>query len=280
MVSDDTKKYSFKTEKNDSTSLTVYNVGHEKCAPLHSWGVGVRNCYLIHHIISGEGVYRTPYGEFHLSAGDTFLIYPNTQISYTADEDDPWEYYWVGFAGADADIIIGQTDFTPEIPVMSADFGESLSQSLEQIYRFGSPSAAAMMKMTGQLYLALSLIVEKSVAVGRAGSAAKQYVESARKYISYNYSINISVEDIAEFTGVSRSTLFRAFTEVTGMPVVEYLARFRVSQAARLFRETALNVTAVALSVGFENSLYFSKVFKKYMDVSPKEYARKVRGQL
>lgn len=274
------KKYSFKAKSSDGTSLTVYNVGHEKCAPLHSWGEGVRNCYLIHYIISGAGVYRTPEAEFHLKAGDAFLIYPNTRISYTADGKDPWEYYWVGFAGTDADLIIGQTDFTPELPVMNARFGSELSASLEQIYRYSSSSAAAEIKMTGQLYLALSVIVERSAASGRKGTAAKQYTDAAKRYISRNYSLGISVENIADFVGVSRTTLFRAFTESEGMPPVEYLARFRVTQAARLFKETSLNVTAVALSVGFENGLYFSKVFKKYMGVSPKEYARKVRGQL
>lgn len=274
-------KYSYKTEKHDATFLAVYNVGHEKCAPSHSWGVGVRSCYLIHHIISGKGVYRTPHGEFALGEGDTFLIYPNTQISYAADEQQPWEYYWVGFAGADAGLIIGQTDFTPEQPVMHAVFGEELARSLEQICLYSSSPAAANMKMTGQLYLALSLIVERSAAKSER-SPARRYVEEARKYISYNYSIAITVEDIAAFVGVSRVTLFRAFTECEGLPPIEYLARFRITQAARLLRETAMNVTSVAYSVGFDDRLYFSRVFKKYMGVSPKEYARKysAEGQL
>ena len=274
-------KYSYKTEKHDATSLAVYNVGHEKCTPSHSWGVGVRSCYLIHHIISGKGVYRTPHGEFALGAGDTFLIYPNTQISYAADEQQPWEYYWVGFAGADAGLIIGQTDFTPEQPVMHAVFGKELARSLEQICLYSSSPAAANMKMTGQLYLALSLIVERSAAKAERSPACR-YVDEARKYISYNYSIAITVEDIAAFVGVSRVTLFRAFTECEGLPPIEYLARFRITQAARLLRETAMNVTSVAYSVGFDDRLYFSRVFKKYMGVSPKEYARKysAEGQL
>ena len=90
------------------------------------------------------------------------------------------------------------------------------------------------------------------------------------------------MEDIAAFVGVSRVTLFRAFTECEGLPPIEYLARFRITQAARLLRETAMNVTSVAYSVGFDDRLYFSRVFKKYMGVSPKEYARKysAEGQL
>ena len=73
-----TDRHSFKSDQTDALSLSVYNVGYEKCQGLHSWGSGVRDHYLIHHIISGKGVYKTPQGEYHLSAGDTFLIYPYT----------------------------------------------------------------------------------------------------------------------------------------------------------------------------------------------------------
>ena len=84
-----TDRHSFKSDQTDALSLSVYNVGYEKCQGLHSWGSGVRDHYLIHHIISGKGVYKTPQGEYHLSAGDTFLIYPYTVITYTADKNDP-----------------------------------------------------------------------------------------------------------------------------------------------------------------------------------------------
>ena len=83
-----TDRHSFKSDQTDALSLSVYNVGYEKCQGLHSWGSGVRDHYLIHHIISGKGVYKTPQGEYHLSAGETFLIYPYTVITYTADKND------------------------------------------------------------------------------------------------------------------------------------------------------------------------------------------------
>ena len=53
-----TDRHSFKSDQTDALSLSVYNVGYEKCQGLHSWGSGVRDHYLIHHIISGKGVYR------------------------------------------------------------------------------------------------------------------------------------------------------------------------------------------------------------------------------
>lgn len=269
------KKHSFKTNPTDSVALSVYNVGYERCSGLHKWGSGVRDHFLIHHIISGKGVYITPSGRFELKAGDTFLIYPYTEITYIADEYDPWEYYWAGFSGSDAEVIISRTDFTKEFPVMSVDFGGELRKRLNDIYISRGQSEAAALKMTGQLYLALSLLVEKSDRGVVSENTSERHIKSAKKFISYNYSLPISVEDVAAGAGVSRSTLFRAFTEVLAISPIEYLTHFRIEQACRLLKHTELSVTSVSLSSGYEDPLYFSKVFKRYKGISPSAYRKK-----
>ena len=90
-------KNSYKVNKKELVSLSVYNVGFQKCEPLYQWGPGIRDHYLIHHILSGKGYYSVGGKVYALSTGDTFLVYPQTEITYYADEKDPWEYAWVGF---------------------------------------------------------------------------------------------------------------------------------------------------------------------------------------
>ena len=99
-------KNSYIAKEKELVSLSVYNVGFQKCASLHQWGPGIRNHYLIHHIISGKGTYEINHKKFQLRAGDTFLAYPNTEITYYADEKKPWEYAWVGFSGSDASMLL------------------------------------------------------------------------------------------------------------------------------------------------------------------------------
>lgn len=253
-----TDRHSFKSDQTDALSLSVYNVGYEKCQGLHSWGSGVRDHYLIHHIISGKGVYKTPQGEYHLSAGDTFLIYPYTVITYTADKNDPWEYYWAGF--------------TRECPVISADFGSELKDSLERIYRLSGNRSSDLVKMTGQLYITLGILMERSGSQSRSGSTAKGYVTKAKNYIAHNYTLGIGVENATDFVGVSRATLYRAFMEYEGLSPAQYITDFRVNAACRLLEETELPVSAVARSVGYNDSLYFSRIFHKTKGVSPTEY--------
>ena len=74
-------KNSYKVTEKELVSLSVYNVGFQKCDALYQWGPGIRDHYLIHYIISGKGTYRVAGQTYHLSGGDTFLVYPNTEVT-------------------------------------------------------------------------------------------------------------------------------------------------------------------------------------------------------
>ena len=50
-------KDSYKIRKYELFSLSVCNVGHQKCDPNHHWGPGVKDHYLIHHIVTGKGIF-------------------------------------------------------------------------------------------------------------------------------------------------------------------------------------------------------------------------------
>ena len=78
----DTYKHSYKMGENLLNSLSVYNVGYQKCEPEYQWGPGVRDHYCIHHILSGSGYYSTGKVSCRLSAGDTFILYPGEELEY------------------------------------------------------------------------------------------------------------------------------------------------------------------------------------------------------
>ena len=65
-------KNSYKVTEKELVSLSVYNVGFQKCDPLYQWGPGIRDHYLIHYIISGKGYYKIKNTTFTLQTGDSF----------------------------------------------------------------------------------------------------------------------------------------------------------------------------------------------------------------
>ena len=272
-------KNSYKATKKELVSLSVYNVGYQKCDALHQWGPGVRDHYLIHYVISGCGHYEQNKKSYELHAGDAFLVYPNQEITYYADVDDPWEYAWVGFNGSDALSILNATDFTKEHPyITDTPFGEQIRHQLLCIYEVRGNEFKQSVEMTGRLYTVLALFMQGATKKPPQTSY-DGYVQKATSYISANYSYPITVEDVAAYVGLSRSHLFRSFEKVLQCSPKEYLTNFRIRQACALLKQTDLSITTIANSVGFENNLYFSKAFHKIKGISPKKYRADARTQ-
>ena len=97
------QEFIFSNDFYKSIELMVYTSGHEKCEPLHAYGPAVRSSFMFHYIHRGKGIYQVHDRTFHLEAGDMFLMIPGQRIFYQADENDPWEYSWIGLQGIKAE---------------------------------------------------------------------------------------------------------------------------------------------------------------------------------
>lgn len=96
----------------------------------------------------------------------------------------------------------------------------------------------------------------------------------AFQYIEENYARAISLSEISEQAHMSEGYFCRMFKQSTGRTFVDYLNRLRVEKAVLLLNQGLCNVTEAAMSVGFDDINYFSRVFKKYMKQSPESYIK------
>ena len=275
----DSYKHSYKVGEDFLNSLSVYNVGYQKCEPEYQWGPGIRDHYCIHHILSGSGIYTTGKVSVRLSAGDTFILFPGVELQYQADKDEPWEYCWAGFMGTDAASIIRNTGFSKETPYILKGTipEEEIRNGLDEIYQNKGNTYESSVAMAGRLYSLLAVFMHYAQRTEPEKDSHVWYVEKAMSYIETNYSYPITVEDIAYYVGISRSHLFRSFQNYMRKSPKDYLSGYRIRQACHLLRETDLSVSTIAYSVGFENNLYFSKAFRKQKGMSPSEYRRAKR---
>lgn len=254
-------------------SLYVYNVGFQKCEPHHEWGPGIRDHYLIHYVNSGKGYYKTGGQTFLLTKGDAFLVYPGTEVSYYADEKEPWEYYWVGFQGSDAAALIDATDFSSANPVFyHCASGEKVRDFFLEIYQSRGNTIADTARMTGSLYRALSLFIQDSNTRQIKSQSSFSHIELAAAFIASQYSYQITVEDVAAYVGVSRSHLFREFKDYLKQSPKDYLTKYRIREACRLLTDTSLSIQSVANSVGYENGMYFSRIFRQETGMTPSQF--------
>lgn len=266
-------QFAYYAPKKQLNSLSVYNAGYERCHPGYQWGPGIRDHYLIHHVIRGKGYYRMEGRSWELKPGDTFLLFPNVESSYRADEAEPWEYVWVGFAGNDAWPLVAGTDFSRKMPVLDhREISEELFPMMRAVYEAKGNTFRDAVAMTGALYSLMGFFMLHAGGSPGDGNLQADYVNRARQYIAERFSYPITVEDVALYTGVSRSYLFRLFRSQMKQSPKEYLLEYRIRQACQLLRRTDLPVGSIAHSVGFEDHLYFSRVFKKYKSCTPSEY--------
>ena len=112
--------------------------------------------------------------------------------------------------------------------------------------------------MVGYLYLFISaLMKETSETRPHNASSSNQYVLNAIKYIQFNYSHDISIDDVAKSVGVSRSHLYRVFMLNVGKSPIDYLTEYRINEACKLLRAGNLSIAEVAISVGSLTSSIF-----------------------
>jgi signal transduction histidine kinase/DNA-binding LacI/PurR family transcriptional regulator/AraC-like DNA-binding protein/ActR/RegA family two-component response regulator len=106
----------------------------------------------------------------------------------------------------------------------------------------------------------------------RLGSEGQRLVRKVMAYIHAHYSEDITREQLALHVGLSARHLTRCFNQEIGLAPMDYLNRFRVVQARRLLDEGHFNITEVMAATGFNDSSYFSRVFRREAGISPRKY--------
>ncbi|MEE0944045.1 MAG: AraC family transcriptional regulator [Clostridia bacterium] len=129
-------------------------------------------------------------------------------------------------------------------------------------------------KMQRLYFDQLLILISRYSHKGRGTHLSESYivVQNAAKYISENYNEDLRLEGLAEKYYMSPWHFSRLFKSVTGMGLNEYINIARIRAAEQLLSQTDLPITAVAAECGFNDSNYFSNVFKKIKGITPKKY--------
>ncbi len=111
------------------------------------------------------------------------------------------------------------------------------------------------------------------------GNTTRRLVRKAMVYMHEHYAEPLTREQIASYVGASESHLANCFHQELGISPMTYLNRYRIKQARARLEAGELNVTEVALSVGFSDSAYFGRIFQREVGVSPGAYRRGTRKE-
>ncbi|MBE6695190.1 MAG: helix-turn-helix domain-containing protein [Ruminococcaceae bacterium] len=241
--------------------INPFEYGEEKCEKNHEYGPNYRNNYLIHYVISGEGIFEHGGKTYNLSKGDCFFIKPNEIVHYKADEKNPWHYTWIGFSAhkklhkkLDRDVIY--------------DCGfESVFDEMRKILDMERGKEDYL---CGCIWKLLSLIKTDE-------ESAFDYVEQAKAYINAEYSHDLKIHELSRYLNLDRTYFSALFKQKTGKSPQQYLIETRLSRAAELITKFNFSPTVAASSVGYSDLFSFSRMFKRHFGVSPSEYKKQYR---
>lgn len=249
--------------------------GYAKCSPLHSFGPAVRPNYILHYIVDGKGKFLVNGEEYNLRKGQGFLIEPEVQTFYQADEEVPWTYLWIGFGGKKAEDYLRDLGLNKKQLIFQCGCGEELKQIVYSMLKHRKYTAANEYFLEGLLYTFFGTLKENMEIAGNAGEKdGNLYVRKAVEFIQNNYADPVRVKDIADYVGVNRSYLYTLFQDNLQLSPKEYLTNFRLTRAAELLQLTDLSVETVAMSCGYQDALGFSKIFKAKMGITPSAYRK------
>lgn len=258
--------------------LAVLFAGESQTRPLHRVGPKVVDYYLLHHVISGRGMFEADGETRPLGPGHTFLIRPKRLFSYASDADDPWRYRWVAFAGDRAEALLAEAGLGSDRLVVHAGDSEApAGRCLDIFEAFRTRSASASLEAAGQLHLLLACLKAAGTELEErppvADTHGEELVRQVIGYLSTQYAEPLSIEAMAETIGYNRAYLSRLFKRHTGVTPIDFLTRIRIDRGKRLLRERPeLTVEQVASSVGFQDGLYFSKQFRRACGETPTGY--------
>ena len=90
--------------------------------------------------------------------------------------------------------------------------------------------------------------------------------------LEQKYADSWKLENLTEIANMSSGNLIRVFSKATGQTPIDYLIGIRLKHAVTLIRTTNMNVTEIAFQVGFNDSNYFSRLFKKKFNCTVREF--------
>lgn len=255
----------------ENADIGMYYCGKRINTPNHVYGPEIRNHYLFVFVNKGEATLFHKNGTVKFKTHDMLIMCPGEKIHYKADT--PWSIQWVGLYGQTVENHMKSLSVSGEHPILKIEKYYEMEQLLEELYQISNCRTEQLQcKKMELIYRFFSLLWKKKKKTKHHDPA-----DSAKKMIDYNFDRDITIKRIADTLYVDSAYLTRKFAERYGVTPKEYLIEKRIALAKKLLTETDATVTEVAVSVGYDDPLYFSRIFKKKESLSPLAYKKQLK---
>jgi len=258
--------------------LTVSDIGYFPKAASHRRrrAAGAPQTIII-ACTQGVGFCWLPNKRLTVSAGQVLAIPADTPHEYGASESAPWSIWWAHVTGTSVPDLLNAAGLI-EQPVIDVrdvwSIATLIDEALTALER--DLSRPGLLHATGALAHAFMLMAAERRL--RASASAADAVETIIDYLRLHPTSRLSGGELASRVGLSESYLSALFRQSTGMGILQYQTRRRMSLARQLLDTTDLPINLVAIESGYDDPLYFSRQFRHIQGMSPTDYRAHAKG--
>ena len=226
--------------------------------------------HLLIYCVKGRGSLQSGSDRWPVGPGDLMLVPPDMPHAYQADADEPWSIYWVHYDGERAK---SYSDFLGiERPVFNIGVLPSLIAEFEALLslRHSGYALAPFVHGANILKSLLTGFAEalRRSAQGRGGLDIQALIGLMQRRLDEDLDLN----DLAREAHLSKYHFIRRFRQLTGHTPVQHFIHLKMQHACELLDSSNDPLKRIAAQVGYEDPYYFSRIFKRVIGVSPKQY--------
>ena len=256
------------------SSLYITDIGYYPCAEGHfRKRQQPLSEYVLIYCMEGEGWFKLEEHIYNVRENQFFILPPNHAHSYGADKDSPWTIYWIHFTGPHAAIYSENSQEPMNIrPAINSRISER-QHVFEEIFSTLERSTNLESLRYASSLLHYYLASMRYLRLYRPEApTSPSLIDAVKHYMQENIEKRLTLEQIAHYTGYSPSHFSSLFRKATGESPLAYLNRLKIEHACLLLKTTDMRINQICHKVGISDNYYFSRLFKQYHGISPKQY--------
>ena len=259
-------------------SCGTYRLKKRPMLPTY-WKKGRRD-YQILYVASGKAHFWFNGIEEIVDSGHMVLYKPKDVQKYVYYVEDHPEVFWIHFTGYDVKNILEYHGISLNQHVFYSGTLPEYKMSFRKIIRELQQCEYGYEDYIASLFNNILLLVSRQQQNGENYTVTiPEEIEMAVSYFNENYNTKISVAQYAESLHISTNWFIRNFKQHMKISPAQYLLSLRMVNAQSLLENTDYSVGEIAEIVGYDNQLYFSRVFKKEYGISPAQYRKRAENQ-
>lgn len=231
--------------------------------------------YVLIYATDGEGWFEVNNRRHEIKSNTYFILPPACPHSYATNSDHPWTIYWIHFSGSLADEYSPETSVPHEIDPGNDSRIRDRINLFEEIYTtldagFSTENLRYAMSLFHHYIGSLRYLKEYR----HAGSLKndEDVIRETIHFMTENLERALTLDDLSDYSGLSRSYLSSSFKARTGHSPLSYFNLLKIKHACELLDATPMKINAICHKTGISDPYYFSRLFSKIMGMNPSAY--------